>query len=196
MIYSFDHPDLQNILVSGLEQGQTGILPCDTIYGLVGIAPDTENRLTLIKHRDQTKQFLMLIPDPAVIREYSDIPLPKELAKFWPGPLTILFPLKGRQGSIGFRIPSDLFLLSMLEKLKKPLYSTSVNISGKEHLWKIKDIILEFEDKTDFIVDRGDMRNTLPSTIIDIGTTPWKLVRQGAIIVPNANPLPDSNPLS
>jgi L-threonylcarbamoyladenylate synthase len=184
MIYPHDHPDLVNTLASRLENGQIGVIACDTIYGLVGVAPDTEIRLAEIKGRDAAKQFLILIKNPEIIREYSDMDLPEELADFWPGPLTILFPLRAREQRIGFRVPADPFLLSILEKLNRPLYSTSVNISGKKHLCRISDIISGFEDKTDFIVDSGDMENALPSTIIDIGTKPWKLVRQGAISLP------------
>ncbi|MBN1523342.1 MAG: L-threonylcarbamoyladenylate synthase [Spirochaetales bacterium] len=181
MIISARDPNYFSTVCSLLQRKMIGIVPCDTIYGLVGIAPETENKIRAAKGRLETKPFLMLTHSMEMIKTFTDTLLPKELQQFWPGPLTILFPKIGSPDKIAFRIPNDPFLLQVLEKLDRPLYSTSVNISGKNFLWDIEEMKKEFHSKVGFIVDAGNLPYAVPSTIIDISTTPATLVREGAL---------------
>jgi len=183
MIIKLNHPDCLKRSLKVLESGGIAILPCDTIYGLVGLVPEAASRLRELKGRAEDKPFLILIKDISWLREFSPLGLPEPLKPFWPGPLTIIFP--GYHGEkTGLRIPSDPFLQSLLSALKRPLYSTSVNLAGKPPLNEIAKIIQDFAAKVDLIVDAGDFCGRQASTIIDISEKPYRLIRQGAVEIP------------
>jgi len=189
-------PALSETLVSTLQSAGVVIMPCDTIYGLVGLAPDTEERLRGIKGRGE-RSFLRLIGSPEWLSSFTDVPLPESLRSYWPGPLTLIFPAKdgpvpsdpetvapGTE-TVALRVPRDPLLLSLMEELGRPLYSTSVNRSGTSPLWRIEDILEQFEDRVDLILDAGDRPARVPSTILDVSTSPFRLLRSGAVKIPS-----------
>lgn len=177
-------PSLFDTLIDILEKLGIAIIPCDTIYGIVGIAPESEQRIRVLKGREE-KSFLRLIPSSDWLSRFTDCSLPPQLERFWPGPLTIIFPAKVEQHkSVALRIPDDPLLLRLMRRLAKPLFSTSVNISGQPVLWRIRDILKMFEDKVDLVVDAGDRAGAVPSTIIDITEKPYKVLRRGAVGLP------------
>ena len=157
-------------------------MPCDTIYGFVGVAPDTEDKIRKLKGR-QEKSFLLLIPDLSWLPQYTDSPLPPELKPFWPGALTVIFPGKQR-GTVAIRIPDDALLLEVMSKLEKSLFSTSVNRAGQPPLWRIEEILSAFEKRVDAVVAAGDRPRGVPSTILDITEKPFRLLRRGAVDLP------------
>jgi L-threonylcarbamoyladenylate synthase len=177
-----DDPKLLENLVEALGSGGVVIMPCDTIYGLVGVVPDAERKIRELKGR-QEKSFLQLIPDFGWLPRYSDGGLPEELKAYWPGALTIIFPAK-KTGTVALRIPDDSLLLRVMNKLGRALFSTSVNSSGQPALWRIDDILSAFESKVDLVVAAGDRPEGVPSTIVDITRKPYRLLRQGAVNLP------------
>ena len=180
MILQKDQPKAFDETLSVLEHGGIVILPCDTIYGIVGIAPDTDTRIRNIKGRGETKPFLELIRDFETLKEISSAVIDRRLLEFWPGALTMIVKRRGG-GTVAVRVPQDDFLMRLLSSLKRPLYSTSVNKSGEQPLWKIVEIIETFQIDVDLIVSDGDLPGKLPSTIIDVSERPYKVVRQGAV---------------
>jgi L-threonylcarbamoyladenylate synthase len=158
------------------------VLHCDTIYGLIGISPETEPKIRSIKGRTEGKPFINLIPDVSWLPRLTDMELPQPFEKYWPGPLTLIFPARGGD-TVGLRVPEDELLRRLMYDLDRPLFSTSVNRSGHPPLTEIRAIIAEFSDDVDLIVDSGDAAEGRPSTIIDLTRTPFKLVRRGAVLV-------------
>ncbi len=170
-------------IIDILEKDGVVIVPCDTIYGFIGKAPETDSIIRDIKGRGESKPFLHLVSSVIQFNELSVIPFPEELEKYWPGPLTVVTAVKSG-GTIAYRLPSDNFLQDIVSHIETPLYSTSVNRSGEKPLWRLEDIALEFEDKVDLIIDGGDYKGREPSTVIDITSKPFKIIRQGALILP------------
>ncbi len=170
-----------------LKRGDLAILPCDTIYGIVGAAPATEQRIRRLKGRGK-RPFIQLIPSASWLCRFTEVSLPASLQSYWPGPLTIIFPgstaLEGNQ-TVALRLPADTFLQELLFELDCPLYSTSVNLSGGEALWKIGDIIAAFAQEVGFIIDAGDLPGQSSSTILDICQKPYQIIRQGALQLPD-----------
>ena len=123
MRVEIDDPRLLDTLVEALQSGAVVIMPCDTIYGFVGIAPETEGKIRELKGR-QGKSFLRLIPHVQWLPRYSSRDLPSELKSYWPGALTIIFPAK-KKGTVALRIPDDPLLLQVMRRLGKALFSTS-----------------------------------------------------------------------
>ncbi len=174
-------PGLAPRLAELLSGGGVAIMPCDTIYGIVGPAPGSEARLRELKGRGE-KSFLQLIAGRQWLARFGDLDLPESLAAYWPGPLTLIFPVG--QGSVALRVPADPQLRALLERLDRPLYSTSVNRSGQPALWRIAEILEQFEAAVDLVVDAGDLPGRLPSTIVDLSRRPFRVLRQGALSIP------------
>ncbi len=174
-------PGLVARLADCLSAGGVAIMPCDTIYGIVGPAPGSEARLRELKGRGE-KSFLQLIAGAGWLPRFGGLDLPEKLAAYWPGPLTLIFPVE--QGSVALRVPADPRLRELLQRLDRPLYSTSVNHSGRPALWRIADILGQFEALVDLVVDAGDLPGRLPSTIVDLSRKPFRVLRQGALELP------------
>jgi L-threonylcarbamoyladenylate synthase len=182
MVVPADSPDALPMLREALGSGGVAVVPCDTIYGLVGIAPDTEARIRGIKGRGEDKPFLQLVADRAWARRLASR-APSSLEKYWPGPLTLILPARAG-GTIALRVPSSPFLRDLIKGLGRPLYSTSVNRAGQAPLWRIEEIVAGFEAAVDLVLDAGDLPEASPSTIVDATSRPFRVVRQGSIVVP------------
>lgn len=172
-------------LVDTVRRGGVAIIPCDTIYGIVGIAPDTEQKIRRIKGRGKDSPFVRLIQSADWLPGITDQKLPAALHAYWPGPLTLIFTSR-EGGSVALRVPKDDQLQRLLTEIGRPLFSTSVNRSQEKALWRIKDIIEQFEHKVDLIVSAGDIKAVKPSTIIDITRSPFRLLRQGVLELPDS----------
>ncbi len=159
------------------------IMPCDTIYGILGICPETETRISKLKGRSPEKPYIRLIGDVLDLQRISASRIPGEILNLLPAPLTLLV-LNNKGESIGVRVPDDNRLLEILHRLNRPLFSTSVNKSGSPPLWKIADIIKTFGTEVDLILDGGDLPGGMPSTVLDITKKPYRIVRQGGFIIP------------
>jgi len=171
-------------IVDFLIHNCVGILPTDTVYGLSGIVDTTEEKLKIIKGRDETKPFIQLIGKPEDLMKFTDDYIPPEILNFWPGALSIIVNNKFTKKTTAFRCPGDTWLRKIIIKCGKPLYSTSVNRSGKALMKSIKEMYDEFNNDIDFIVENGIM-DAKPSTIIDVSGGYVKLIRQGEIIIPD-----------
>jgi L-threonylcarbamoyladenylate synthase len=183
MVVKEDDPQLFSIVIRTLKKGDIIIISCDTIYGIVGIAPETGEKIAAIKGRNRDKPFIQLIPDHSWVKKYSDIILPVSLRHLWPGPLTLILQLRS-SGTAGLRVPDEPFLRRIMKHLGKPLFSTSVNRQGEKPLHNIDRIIDEFKEDVALIVDSGNVKKGIPSTILDITEKPYRIVRQGVLEIP------------
>jgi len=175
--------DSFNQVIDVLKSNGIVIVPCDSIYGILGKAPETDIKIRELKGRGELKPFLHLVSSIIQFNNLSIIPFPKELEKYWPGPLTVVTTVKSG-GTIAYRLPNDIYLQDIVSHMESPLFSTSVNVSGEKPLWRFKDIVSEFEDKVNIIVDDGDYIDREPSTVIDITFRPFRLIREGALKLP------------
>jgi L-threonylcarbamoyladenylate synthase len=175
-----DSPGAFLSLVRILDAGGIAIAPGDTMYGLIGVAPESEARLRRVKGRGEDKPFLVLLADATWTSRMSDLPVPEKLARYWPGPLTIVFPDR-HGGTIAMRVPDSAFLRDLARALGKPLCSTSVNRSGAPVLSTVDEMARELENDVDVIYDDGDQPPGAPSTLVDICSHPYRVLRQGAL---------------
>lgn len=160
-----------------LRRGEVGIFPCDTIYGLCGLAePRIADRLYEIKKRPASKSFITLM-DKSFLGK-SGLIVPDDIAERWPAPFTAI--LQKEDGTTAaVRCPADPYLLRILP-LSGPIYSTSVNISGEKSLLSFDDILPVFSSSVDFIVSDPSVRGGAASTIIDATSCPYRIIREGS----------------
>ncbi|MCQ2584308.1 MAG: threonylcarbamoyl-AMP synthase [Treponema sp.] len=167
-----------------LKQGGVVVLPTDTVYGFSAKSDinEADLRIRTIKGRSETKPFIRLIAEPDEIRKYTEDVIPKKLLSYWPGPLTIIVNDKIIPGiTTAFRCPGDAWLRQIISECGAPLYSTSVNRSGKPVIQTIDGIISEFESEVDLIINGGDTKDALPSTIVKIEDGKVIVLRDGDI---------------
>ncbi len=175
---------------SALKEGKIVIIPTDTVYGFSGIVScepcefGTDKIIRKIKGRDEDKPFIELLSEPESVYNYTDRILPKEIFGKWPGPLTIIVEnnahykkITGRN-TTAFRCPKDEWLRKVIRLCGAPIYSTSVNRSGKSALKSVEEIRAEFESEVEMIVSDGDKTDAKPSAIVSFleGTT--KVIRE------------------
>ena len=106
--------------------------------------------------------------------------LPTPLAKYWPGPLTIVLPDK-LGGTVAVRVPDSPFLARLLAAVGKPLFSSSVNKAGSPPIVSVDEMSRVFGDLVGVIYDAGDPDPAAPSTLVDATTHPFRVLRQGVL---------------
>jgi L-threonylcarbamoyladenylate synthase len=177
-----------------IQAGGVIVYPTETLYGIGANAWDGTAiaKVRAIKQREGQKPILVIIKDEAQLasltNEISD-EARALISRFWPGPLTLVFRatkqvpdlLSQGSGTIGVRIPSSRFCLRLLTLCGCPLTSTSANLSGGPALHAVPDIRRAIPRGVDLFLDAGELRPTLPSTVLDVTVSPPRVLRGGAI---------------
>ena len=182
-----------------LKKGGIVIIPTDTVYGFSGIVDlktttahyETDAKIRAIKGRAETKPLIQLIARPEDLRLYTDDKIPDSLLSKWPGALTIIVHIKDdsplaataipESRTVAFRCPGDAWLREIISAVGAPIFSTSVNRSGQPVLDTTAVITQEFSNEVDLIINDGDKKGALPSTLVDIENGEVKILRQGAV---------------
>jgi len=165
-----------------LKDGGLILYPTDTIWGIGCDATnrDAVERIYRIKKRDDSKSMLILLDSenrlPSYVREVPEVAW--ELIEAADRPLTIIYPgakniaanLVADDGSAGIRITRDPFCKSLISRFRKPLVSTSANISGQPAPSIFSEITSEIRDSVDYIVRwrQEDIKKSAPSSIIKL----------------------------
>lgn len=159
-----------------IKRGEVGIFPCDTIYGIcASVSEANAERIYSIKERPQSKSFIELMTKADVIKRGLEIE--SDILDRWPAPFTAI-ARNPEGGTTAVRVPSDPFLQGLLA-LSGPIYSTSVNISGERSLLSFEEIFPVFASRVDFIVKHESLVPGKSSTLIDITSKPYRILRQG-----------------
>jgi len=169
--------------VEVLKKGGVILYPTDTVWGL-GCDATNEiavQRISKIKNRPDSKSMLVLMENPALLDRYVDeVPeIAWDLIEVAVTPLTVIYPgaknlaksLVAEDGSIGIRFTQEAFTREMISRFRKPVVSTSANISGQPAPAVFKDISEEIKSKVDYIVQYRQDETTpgKPSGIIKLG---------------------------
>ena len=166
-----------------LRSGGTILYPTDTIWGIGCDATNDEavKRVFEIKSREDTRQMLILISDPANIGNYvKEVPdMAFTLIESAERPLSIIFQnavnlapsLIGPDNTIGIRVVRDDFCRELIRELGSPLVSTSANISGSPPPEDYSSIDPEIKEAVDYNVKwrQDDRTASGPSDIIKFG---------------------------
>lgn len=179
-----------------LDAGRIIALPTETFYALAA-HPFQEAALAALfalKERPPEKPVLLLVADPDMLSGLVErVPeaAVRLIKEFWPGPLTLILParpglpplLTGNTGSVGVRQPGQPLTCRLIQALGYPVTGTSANRSGQPPLIQAGGVEKEFGDAVPLIVDAGPCPGGLPSTVVDLSSTPPRLVRPGALEV-------------
>lgn len=180
-------------IIKEIQKGNLVIMPTDTIYGIIGDATNEETikKAFDVKERSYDKPLLILVSNEEMLKDaVEEIPeqVKKIIKKYWPGPLTILFKkskkisdtLTANSPLVAIRMPKDERLLNIMNKLNKPLISTSANISSKKAITNTDQLEEKMKEQIDCIIDEGTINNEA-STLIKVEDNKIVILREGAI---------------
>ncbi len=163
-----------------LKAGKVGVIPTDTIYGLVASALNERavERVYSLKGRDFTKPCIILFSNLKDLGQFNLDPTKVTTAQdYWPGPFSIILPLprpglgkweylhRGK-ASLAFRNPKHSELQKLLERTG-PLIAPSANPEGKKPAYNVQSARSYFGETVDFYVDGGELLGR-PSRIISL----------------------------
>ena len=166
-----------------MQKGGVILYPTDTVWGIGCDATNEEavKRVYQIKQRADSKAMLVLVDSPVKVDFYvKDVPgVAWDLIEVADTPLTVIYShgknlaknLLGEDGSVGIRITKEEFSRRLCEQFRKPLVSTSANVSGEPSPATFADISDVIKEGVDYIVRyrQDDCSKAVPSHIIKLG---------------------------
>jgi len=178
--------------VLGIKKGAVGVLPTDTLYGIVGRAESKEavKKIYNLKDRNSPKPLIILIGSLLDLQKFGikpDEKTRKILDQIWPGKISVILPcqdkkfeyLHRRKKSLAFRLPASKNLIALIKKTG-PLVAPSANPEGQKPAETIIEAKKYFGKKVDFYVADGRLKGA-PSTIVEIKEGEISLIREGKL---------------
>lgn len=179
--------------VNTLKRGGVILYPTDTVWGIGCDATNAEavKRVYDIKRRADSKALIILLGrEPDLYRYVYEVPdVAVELIEVSDRPTTIIYDkginlasnVTADDGSVAIRVTTDPFCQQLCKGLRRPLVSTSANISGEPAPAIYDEITDEIKDAVDYVVEhrRNDLSRSLPSIIIKISAdSTFKIIRK------------------
>lgn len=170
--------------------------PTESFYAL-GVDAQNEDavrRLYELKKRPVDKPVPLIAGSREILKPLVKFIPPQAeflMKEFWPGAVTMVFEaaeglpdvLTAGIGKVAVRIPGESFALSLARAADFPITATSANHSGNSPAETADEVIKYFGEAIDLIIDAGKTPGGKPSTIIDITIAPFKVLREGRILV-------------
>ena len=177
-----------------LRNGGLVAIPTETVYGLGANALDesASKKIYEAKGRPSDNPLIAHISCMDELSALvSEIPeAGRKLAeKYWPGPLTMVFPKKeivpygttGGLETVAIRMPSDPVANRLIKLAGVPIAAPSANTSGRPSPTKAEHVVEDMNGKIEMIIDSGEVGIGVESTIVDVSGKVPMLLRPGAI---------------
>lgn len=179
-----------------ISKGGIGVIPTDTIYGIVcsALSKKSVKKVYRLRKRSPDKPVIVLIGSIGDLKKFGVALNPigyKLMAKFWPGPVSIILQIANGKGQIAkfkylhrgreavaFRMPANVALRRFLKKTG-PLIAPSANFEGEAPATTISEAKKYFGDNVDLYIDAGKLKSK-PSTLISIENGKVNILRKGA----------------
>lgn len=170
--------------------------PTETVYGLggLGFSEDSVNKIFRAKGRSPDVPLILHVSSLSMFEECVDV-IPeatyKLVRRFWPGPLTLVLP-KSRKvpksvtaggKTVGVRWPSHEVSQKLIDLVDAPLAAPSANRFMSLPPLTAEDVISELDGLIDAVVDGGEVPLGIESTVMDLSTRPFRVLRPGSLPV-------------
>ncbi|MCF8714581.1 threonylcarbamoyl-AMP synthase [Joostella atrarenae] len=165
-----------------LNNGGLILYPTDTVWGIGCDATNEEaiKKVYKLKQRDDSKALICLVSDTRMLQKYVyEIPdAAYDIVELADRPTTIIYDqpinvaknLIAEDNTLAIRVASDEFCQKLIRQFKRPLISTSANISGKPTPKSFSEISKEILKGVDYVVNlHREKSNGAPSSIIKVG---------------------------
>lgn len=153
-----------------LRKGGVGVIPTDTIYGIIGSALNIKavERIYRLRRRNPKKPMIILISSITDLKRFGvsiDLKTNRTLKRLWPGKVSVILPSPSKKfaylhrglKTLAFREPAKKSLRALLRKTG-PLVAPSANIEGKRPARTIAEAQRYFGRKVDFYIDGGRLK--------------------------------------
>lgn len=181
-----------------IQAGEIVSFPTETVYGLGGNALNEKaiKKIFELKQRPTNNPLIVHISDFSEISKIAELPKPGKardrlfkLSSFWPGPLTIILKkdpdisnlISANLDTIGIRIPNHPFALALIKASKCPIVAPSANPSNSLSPTTATHVKNAFGDKLKMIIDGGNCKYGLESTVVSLLEDDVVIYRPGAI---------------
>jgi tRNA threonylcarbamoyl adenosine modification protein (Sua5/YciO/YrdC/YwlC family) len=176
--------------VEALEAGEVIGYPTDTVYGIGCdlFSKKSIDRLYQIKGMDQAQKLSLICPDLSSVARYAVVENAafRILRRYLPGPYTFILEatrevpkmVQTKRRTIGVRIPDNPVIQALVHGLGKPLISTTAAPHGHAPYIDPHEIDDRFPG-LGMVLDAG-VGGSLPTSVIDLTTTPPRVMREGA----------------
>lgn len=179
---------------AALQRGEVIVYPTETLYGLGADALNVAavEKVLQLKGRDPNNPIPVLVADRTMLNSLvAEVPALAEklIARFWPGPLTIVFaarkdiprPLLNRAGGIGVRISNQPIAVQLVKSLGRPITATSANPSGKPPARTVDEAKKYFAARIESYINGGELASRTGSTVVEIIANRIRIIREGEI---------------
>ncbi len=180
--------------VEALREGEVIAFPTETVYGLGADAQNSAavTRVYELKGRPRTHPLIVHIDHPRMLERWAlSIPPAAEAlaARFWPGPLTLVLRrapavdlgVTGGQDTVAIRVPGHPVAQQLLRAFGSGIAAPSANRYGHVSPTRAEHVRDEFGTAVPLILDGGDCKIGLESTIVDCVDTVPRVLRPGFI---------------
>jgi tRNA threonylcarbamoyl adenosine modification protein (Sua5/YciO/YrdC/YwlC family) len=187
-----EHPEPRKIrrAVEALQAGAVIAYPTDTVYG-IGCDLMNKNaieRLYAIKGMERSQPLAFVCPDLSDIAKYAIVEnqVYRVLRRFLPGPYTFILEatrevprlVQMKRKNVGIRVPACEATRALARELGRPIISSTAAKPGEEPFVDPHEIDAAFKGLA-MVLD-GGAGGPLPTTVIDLTTSPPEIVREGA----------------
>jgi len=182
--------------VEALRDGEVVAFPTETVYGLGADAqnPEAVRRIFELKGRPATHPLIVHLDHPRLLERWalSVPPAAQALAeRFWPGPLTLVLrrapavdlAITGGQDTVAVRVPGHPVAQQLLRAFGSGIAAPSANRYGRVSPTRAEHVRDEFGDAVKVILDGGDCKIGLESTIVSCVDAVPRVLRPGFITV-------------
>ena len=192
-IYTFNKKILKKT-VKSLNQGNIIGLPTETVYGLAGNAYSKKAINKIFKLKKRPIKNPLIIHYHSIKRAYEDVIFNDNFfslyRKYCPGPITFVLKKKEKSrihnlatadlDTVAIRFPNHNLIRSILKVINFPLAMPSANISSYLSPVSAYDVFDEFKKKLDIIINGGQSKIGIESTVVDLTSKP-RILRPGII---------------
>ena len=187
---------------AAIQRGELVAFPTETVYGLGADAtnPDAVKKVYQAKGRPSDNPLIVHVTGPAQVSEFAEIDAQSKqlMDTFWPGPLTIILPIKphaldpvvtGGLTTAAFRNPDTSVTLKLIEQAGVPLVGPSANTSGKPSPTKPAHVMHDLNGKIAGVLDGGETKIGVESTVLDMSGAVPSVLRPGAVTPEDLTPI-------
>lgn len=177
-----------------LDNDNLVIFPTETVYGIGANATksDAVDKIFKVKDRPNNNPLIVHLKDKNEITKYAIISNEIErklINAFMPGPFTIILKKKSiipdnvtcSMDTVGIRVPIDTIAHNLLNLLNYPIAAPSANLSSRPSGTRVEDIFNEFLGKVPYIIDGGESKIGLESTVCKVINGVPTILRPGFI---------------
>ena len=191
-LLSANDPETIKNALKVLRAGGLVAFPTDTVYGVGALVFDEKavESIYAAKERPVEKAIPVLIGDAEDLTKVAEqVPslASKLVARFWPGPLTVLVPKKpsipqvvSATSTVGVRVPDHEVARALL-RLTGPMAVTSANISSQPSPTTAEDVEAQLGGRIAMIIDGGNTPGGIPSTLVDCTGSEIQILREGPL---------------